>query len=559
MILANNVALWFLALAPVVALAYLVKRKLRERRVASLFLWEETLERTFSTSRNFRIRNVLGLILALAITFALIGALAEPVSKNAERAEALIVALDNSLSMNALEKNGETRLELAKEYVRKVISCKSSETQVLILTTAREPKVVCGFTNDVVVLNDCVDRIVATDFPCEMSRTLETAEFFQSAREGRAKTLVVSDGCFENAEHVVASLVKNGVAFKKIGEPLENVGIVAFKPRRGTDGDSVFETLLEVANFSDVASRVEVELQLDGALLDVVPLQLGPNERVKKFLKTESNLGGELTARLTFEDGTGDALANDDAARENLSSVPPLNVLIYGSSDRFLNAVFASLPNVATREIETIPTTLADDELLTICGDAPKSLPQGKILLVNPTSDVDYFSVGDAASETFADSEVREGTATRFLKFDDVSLQGVRSIDFADGVSPIVWVKTPDAPLIFSLESGDASILALNFSCSEGALPLRAHFPILFANVVGFLRGDGDEYDETSAFSSETVAESNLKSSVISEKSDVYDGEETAPDGEAIWRTLATLALILALLEFYWYCRRKID
>lgn len=560
MILANSVALWFLALAPVVALAYLVKRKLRERRVASMFLWEDALERTFSTSRNFRIRNILALLLALTITLALIGALVDPVPKNVENSSALILALDNSRSMNAVEKNGQTRLELAKDFARNVIANKSSETQVLILTTTEKAKVVCGFTNDVAVLNDRVDRIVATDLPCEMARTLETARFFQGTRKGEAATLVVSDGCFENAETIADSLVSGDVAFKKIGEPLENVGLVAFETRRGAGGDGVFETMLEVANFSDAASNVEVELELDGALLDVVPLELAANERVAKFLKTESNLGGELTARLILDSDERNALSQDDVARRELRDFPTLTVLLYGAYERFTSAVFSSLPNVTLREIESVPETLNDGELLVICGDVPNSLPQGRILLVNPTSGAEFFSVGDAADETFADSDVREGRPTRFLKFDDVPLQGVRSIEFANDVKPTVWVKTPEAPLIFSLENDATSIWAFNFSCSEGALPTRTIFPILFANVAGVVRGGADEAnDERLVFSSETSAESNLRASARFDESEVYVEKASGVDGFPIWRGFASLALILALLEFYWYCRRKID
>ncbi len=558
MFLANSVALWFLALIPVVAFAYLIKRKLRERRVAAMFLWEDVLEQTVSTSKNFRVRNFLALILALAITTALIGALVEPTSRNAAKTAALIVALDNSRSMNAVEKNGKTRFQLAKEFVRKTIANKGFDTQVLILTTSAPSRIACGFTSDVAVLNDRLDGISATDSPCDMTRCLETARFFQKTRAGKTRTLVVSDGCFEDAETVVASFVSDGASLKKIGGALDNVGIVAFETRRGAGGDGVFETTLEVANFSEVATNVEVELELDGALIDVVPFQLAVNERVRRFLKNESNLGGELTARLVLTENAPNALANDDVARRNLQNFPELNVLLFGDCDKFTNAVFASLQNVNLREITEIPATLADDELLVVCGAAPNALPQGKILLVSPTNGGDYFSVGDNTGEAFAELETLEGAATRFLNFDDVPLQDVRNIEFMDNVKPTVWAKTLDgAPLIFSIENDNTSLWTFNFSTSEGALPLRALFPILVANVVGVVRGENSE--TPNVFSLDASAESNLKSSVKFSEAKAYVESANGLAAVPIWRAAAMLALMLALLEFYWYCRRKID
>lgn len=116
MIFANSVALWFVALLPVVALAYLVKRKLRERRVTAMFLWEEALERRLTSSRSFRVRNIFALLLALAITTALLAAWADPTKKSAENVASLVVVIDNSRSMNAVENDGETRLEAAKDF-----------------------------------------------------------------------------------------------------------------------------------------------------------------------------------------------------------------------------------------------------------------------------------------------------------------------------------------------------------------------------------------------------------------------------------------------------------
>ena len=556
MIFANSVALWFIALLPVVALAYLVKRKLRERRVTAMFLWEEALERKLTSSRSFRVRNIFALLLALAVTATLLAAWANPMKKNTERVATLVVVVDNSRSMNAREAGGKTRLDLAKEFVRKTIFNKSSSAQVLLLTTSGVEKVACGFTDDFRVLDACAASIEATDLPCAMAQTLKTARLFQKTRDD-AKILVVSDCCFENAEDIVKKEVSgDDVAFEKIGGELENVGIVEFEARRSPTGDALFETMIAVANFTSGALDCEVEIQLDGSIVDIAPFQLAPGEQVRKFLKNESTLGGELTARLILPDDVANALGNDDSAQTVLPEFPTVTVLIYGDYDRFMRSAFASQPNVETREIAEIPETLAANELLTICGDMPETLPQGKIAFINPKGGGDLFVVGEEAGETFAEPEVLDGPLTRFLNFRNVPLQGVRTIEFRSNAKPTVWASAPEAPLIFTC--GDAtSCVVFNFSSSEGALPLRALFPILIANAIGVARGENS--DDAGSVANISSAESNLIAEVSAFKTGGYDSNIDAASQFPVWRAFALVALALALLEFYGYCRRFID
>lgn len=556
MIFANSVALWLLALIPVVALAHFVKKKPRARRVASMFLWEETLGRTLLSSRSFRVRNFFALLTATLIATALVVSLANPTKNGVGAVEngALVIVLDNSRSMSAVE-GGRTRFEAARDFVRKTLFNKSSDVEALVLTTGGACEVVCGFTNDRRALSARVAGVEPSQAPCAMTQTLETARFFQKTRPN-AKILVVSDGCFRDAERLEKTgFNDDSVVFERIGGELENVGITAFEARRSPTGDAVFEAMLEVANFSATSVDFEAELFLDGAIVDVVPFQLGPGERVKKFLKNESTVGGELTASLRLPASAPNALTIDDAARTTLPDYPTVNVLLFGGYDRFALSVFDSLPNVEVREITEIPAALEANELLVAYGDMPSDPPPGKVVWANPTSDGEFFSVGDEIDETFADSETREGPPTRFLNFDGTPLRGVRTIDFKSSPATI-WVKSPEAPLIFSSDE-TASRIVLNFSCSDGALPLRALFPILFANVVGVARGESPEI--WSDLPDEASEESNLTSRLTFDKTTSCEVENNAATSPAWWRWFALAALTLILLEFYWFCRRFIE
>ncbi|MBQ9875183.1 MAG: BatA and WFA domain-containing protein [Thermoguttaceae bacterium] len=558
MALANSAALWTALLVPVVVAAFLIRRKTRRRVVSALFLWEDATGGSVVRSRSFKIRDYLALAVALAIVVSLIAAAAEPVVGNADP-ETTIVLVDNSRSASATDARGKTRLDEAKARLKRLIANKREESEILIATTAGAPTIVSGFSRDASALLDVANRIEGSELPCAARESVELARFFRETRGESASALFLSDGCFEGATDLSEEFRKGDVRFERVGEARNNVALLSFSARRSPLGDASCEATLEVANFGDEPVSLDVEIGLNEVLVDLIPLALESNERVSRAIKFEATTGGVASARLLLREGTENALASDDEILVDLPDFPEFTIRLFGSDDRYLRAVFAAQPNVRTILETDLPETLGTNDLLVVCGDVPAKLPEGKIALVNPTSDAPFFSVAEESIETEVESGVVESPLTAFIDLRGIELRNVREIEPREGAEFEVLARSPESPVFFEVKSPktpNSRIWALNFSCSADSVALRTVFPILFANLIGAARGFDDarfELDEPIS-----RAESDLRSPLEGEKLARETLEPSPTRRFALWKYFAVFALALSAVEYYCHCRRKL-
>ena len=89
------------------------------------------------------------------------------------------------------------------------------------------------------------------------------------------------------------------VDFRIFGQRSANVGITQFQVRRSLIDPVGYQVLAAVQNASDEPVKCRLEIELDGAPVDVVPLNLEPNELWSRSIEKTSLEGGQLVARLT--------------------------------------------------------------------------------------------------------------------------------------------------------------------------------------------------------------------------------------------------------------------
>ncbi len=567
MIFSNAIALWLAVAIPIVVYAYFIRRKTRERVVSSNFLWREVLARAATPTRGFRARNIVSLLLAATIATALVLAAARPSAKNAVDDSPLVVVLDNSASMSALEPNGESRFQRAKKTLAQIVANKSDARDVLLMTCGGAPNVQCGFTREHSALRGVVERLTPTSEPAAALETLRRALFFQRLRGDDARILFVSDGAFQDRDDVLALIRENpALAFLQIGESRDNVALLACEPRRSPTGDQSFETFVDVANFSENDVQVNVEFTLNGDLLDVLPLNLQSRERVRKIVKNESLDGGEFVARLAFNDAESDqsdgpnADLEDDVVVTTLAPFPTVNVLLYGDVDQYVATALQAQPNATVSVVDAIPAALDENDLLVIVGDAPDALPSGKIAFVSPASDSAIFTLGDEIEETFVE-DAQDSGLTRYANLSGRTLRGVRELRPAEGYVATVYAKTPEAPVALEIAPSDprdvSRFYVLNFATADASVALQTLFPIVFTNLVGAARGVQDQ--DWNAIRSRSVAESDLRVDPALFAGLGNEVEALARVKRPIWSALAIVALILTLAEFYLYCRRRVE
>ncbi|MGB9624563.1 MAG: vWA domain-containing protein, partial [Phycisphaerae bacterium] len=169
------------AVIPPLVLLYFLKLKRREQPVSSTLLWKRAAQDLQVNSPFQRLRN--NLLLLLQILVLLLGVLAstEPIWKRARaREKTLIVLVDQSASMSAVEADGRTRLEKAKELARQMVDDMGDNDQMMIVAFAERARTVASFTNDRTLLKKQIDAIEPTDAPTRLRDALTLAQAYST-------------------------------------------------------------------------------------------------------------------------------------------------------------------------------------------------------------------------------------------------------------------------------------------------------------------------------------------------------------------------------------------
>ena len=138
-------------------------------------------------------------------------------------------------------------------------------------------------------------------------------------------------------------------------------------------------------------------------------------------------------------------------------------------------------------------------------------------------------------------------------------MRGVRKVTIANGYETSVYAQAPEAPVLFEMRNPTAQdsgrVFVLNFATAESDIGLKTLFPILFANLVGEARG----YNPDETFSRALAApdEANLRREL--ELTDANTELATTAGRAPIWLLCAAFALLVAAVEFYLFCRRRVE
>lgn len=205
-----------MAVIPLLAV-YLLKIRPVRRQTTTLFLWDQLFHETKSSALLRRLRDLLSLLMMLAAFCAIVLAMATPVFTSPDDRD-LIILIDNSASMSA-EEGGKTRLDRARAIAEDIITSMSDHRQAAVAEIADEVHYLVNLTNNQRALVRGIDKAKPTDMPFSHD-AVESLVGSQLAENYRV--ILISDACFDRDRDL------GKIELLKIGQPLENVGIVAF-------------------------------------------------------------------------------------------------------------------------------------------------------------------------------------------------------------------------------------------------------------------------------------------------------------------------------------------
>lgn len=554
----NPLACWLLLLLLPIALFYILRTKAKKQTVATILFWQQVFEERRSRAFWRRLRHLFSLLLSLFLAALLIGAVFDPVGQ-LERSERIVVIFDNSASMNAIDASGKSRFDEAKSVLRRQVQSLDGRRQMAILTAGKTPETVSGFSSHLGTLRNAVDKISPSDSSDTISEAIKTAEFLlQSDGDDKSQIVVITD---VNARIAEEPASRDNINVVRIGKPAGNLAITKFQPRRSMTETLSFDILLETANFSDVPVECQVEITLNGDVIDVVPFSLDPGNKASQIVTAATASGGELLATLELPAETEDALAVDNTARAILPSRDTQKILFYGDEDFFLVRVLASQLHVELSRITELPETVPANSVLVIHRTIPETLPGGNVFVIDPQNGCDDFTVGDSLDLPVIEYSGSDSPLLQSLRLENTIFHGAKTINFPQAVGLNVLLETPDKePIYISREIGGQKLLLLTTDIARSELALRTAFPIMFAHALAWFRSDTGEWERASTIAE---SESDLRFSTLSTVS-VDAAPEEALLGSPIstrpiWFWLALAALVFIALEWHLYQRRWID
>ena len=480
---ANPMLAWWAALTVPIVLIYIIKVRLRRRPVSTLLFWNQLFDEKKPRAWWQELKHWLSLLLQLAFVLLLVGSLVDPLwswQKNTQRR--IVLILDNSASMKAVEANGTTRLKAAKEVAKGLARSLRHGDEMSLVSAGGQAIVHVGLTNHARLLINGIDECPETDAPSALMSAITTAERLLKDRTEKSEIIVLTDGCIEDLDTIQSNPL---VRIYGIGKAQDNIAITKYQVRRSVQDSVGYQVLVEVTNSGAEDIKTKLEISLEDNLVDVVPMTIKAGESQTRILDHTSATGGRLVAKLDSKD----ALATDDMAVSILPQRSPLPITLVTTGSLFLKSVLESIPLVQLTITDKSPEAAPDGGLLVLDRVIPEKLPSGRVLVVDPQNSTDVWTLGDNLDQPLVARVDKDSPLTQHIRLDNVLLPGAKQLTFSKPVEALI--KDPlDSPMLAKCKrpNGDLWILTCNLDQSD--LPLRIAFPVLIKNAIEWFQGN---------------------------------------------------------------------
>lgn len=478
-------ALLFLLLVPLVIFYFL---KLRRPRIdiPSLVLWRSVINDQRVNSPFQKFKNNLLLLLQALLLCCLAAAATRPfLSSGADRAQYLPIMIDNSASMAALDQaGGTTRLEAAKEDVRKIIDNLLPGQRLALISVSNSARSLTEFTDNRRVLNAALDELQVQDTASRLDDGLRMTQAL-SLSVPVETALLFTDG---NVPSLVNFDLPYTLNFQKIAPAGQNVGITAVNAQRSRDRWDVF-VRLDASAGAQITTAVE--LWRDGKLesSELVTLSGGQSQRVV-FPLPDLN-SSSLEVRLK-PDGF-DALPLDNEAYLDLPASRDVIVYCPLGLSTYRQAL-QGMSNVSLYPDDSgVGSAPAYD--LVISDEAVHAELDARVVMfvgIVPADLQDLVEITGEVAEVIdwqRSSPLLQYVTLKDVQFGDEPRRrpGVEDREFEERGYEII-AQGRAGPLVVRKDAGGQEQFSLLFHTDRSTLVYRVGFPILIKNALDIAR-----------------------------------------------------------------------
>jgi len=357
---------------PLLLLLYFLKLRRVEAPISSTLLWKRAVQDLQVNAPFQKLRRNLLLFLQLIVLAAILLALGSPMAKWLEsQGRKVILLVDRSASMKTMEADGR-RMERVRRAASDYIRGLRPRDEAMLIAFSGEAQVLCQFTRDPAQLQRALERIEPSDGLSKISEALQLAVAYSAPTRieplpgaepaPSAQIALFSDGRIADAE---AQVVQRGhLRLFRVGQAVDNVGIVAMDVRRTYERPSELTVFAQVENFGRQPVKIDVRLRLDGRDLHVKELNLGaaaaetpaasrsaidasPAAQAAVF-QLNHDAGGVLELRIDRPD----ALEIDNVARAMIDPPRRPSVLIVSDRSRVTQLLERAMQGMSVERID---------------------------------------------------------------------------------------------------------------------------------------------------------------------------------------------------------------
>ncbi len=468
---------WFLPVAGLIILLYLLKIRRREVRVPARFLWPPITTDVRANTLFQRLRPNLLLFLQLLIALLLILALARPaIQTRGALGRQTVVVVDASASMGATDV-APSRFEAARNRVRTLIREMSASEQLAIIEAGPNVRVVASLTADQRRLMDAVSSLQLSDARGNLDEALRLAAALVGNRAG-SRIVLLSDGAFP--EITDFSPGKAQLVYESFGKNSENVAITAMDVQERSGG---IEWFVGLRNYGEKPARGVLEFYSGGELVDAREITVPAKQAVGQTL-TLQRAREPLEARLQIND----ALPADNRAYLMGSTERTIRVLLVGEGNFFLERALALEPSVQLDKSPTVPDAERGNSVggsaydLVIFDGTPVVPVKARAVMTIRTRGGAIAELSGTIKQPRVATWERDHPILRYVELSNLL------IDNAPRLQPAPWAKvlaeSQQTPLIVAGEHAGRKWLGIGWNLLESDFPLQPGFPIFVANVL---------------------------------------------------------------------------
>jgi hypothetical protein len=490
-------ALGLAILLPIVIAMYLLKLRRVEQVVPSVYLWRRTIRDVEANAPWQRLRRNLLLLLQLLFLVAMILALARPFTWKAGIAsQAAIFILDVSASMAATDVT-PNRMEAAKSQAIQLVNGLPEGARITVIAAGEGAQVLVASTQDRRVAHQAIEGIRHTNGHGDLTAALQLASAI-AARQPDTEIVVLSDGRVTLPQNLA---VRGRVRYLPAGLSGENQAISLLSLESAPGGS--LTAFAQVTNYGESAVDRRLELYADGLLLNAYALEL-PARGQRAILAEDLPDVSSIEARLTDLDCPEatpeevcppDVLPIDDRAWAVHRITRPAAVTLVTQGNRFLETALALLPDLEVtlalpEEYDPAAQTgPAPDLTIFDAALPPAELPPGGLLFIAPLQSTDFFTITGTVEQPQPRPVSPEDPLLANVSLAGINILDAANIPLPDWARPVIAGDTAEGStsLLFAGEVEGRRAAVLAFDLHHSDLPLNLSFPLLLANLTGWL------------------------------------------------------------------------